>query len=211
MNLKKIYLVRHGQTDYNLQGVVQGSGIDAPINETGQGQAASFFEAYRSVPFDQLYHTALIRTKQSIQRFIDLGIPTRALSELNEISWGDYEGTPMTPEEGEYYRHMLEQWQQGNLDYTIAGGESPNQVAERMRKGIDQILNGPGETILVCMHGRAMRVFLSLILNYDLRYMDQFEHNNLCLYLLEQLSDGTFVVKKFNDQDHLNLKASSLI
>ncbi|TDQ19409.1 putative phosphoglycerate mutase [Algoriphagus boseongensis] len=203
MNRKKIYLVRHGQTDFNLQGVVQGSGIDAPINERGKAQARAFFEAYKEVPFDQVYHTALIRTKQSIQGFLDLGIPSEALPELNEISWGDYEGTPMTPEEGEYYRHMLHQWQQGNLDYAIAGGESPNRVADRMRRGISKILEGPGETILVCMHGRAMRIFLSLMLNYDLRYMDQFEHNNLCLYVLEQLEDGTFVVRKFNDQGHL--------
>jgi broad specificity phosphatase PhoE len=203
LNRKKIYLVRHGQTDFNLQGVVQGSGIDAPINETGLAQANAFFEAYQDTGFDQAYHTALIRTRQSIQQFIDLGIPTQALPELNEISWGDYEGTPMTPEEGEYYRHMLHQWQQGNLDYAIAGGESPNIVAARMRIGIEKILNGPGETVLVCMHGRAMRIFLSLILNYDMRYMDQFEHNNLCLYVLEQLPDDTFVVKKFNDQEHL--------
>ncbi|MDP2043196.1 MAG: histidine phosphatase family protein [Algoriphagus sp.] len=203
MNLKKIYLVRHGQTDFNLQGVVQGSGIDAPINTTGQAQANAFFQSYKDVAFDQIYHSALIRTKQSIQQFIDLGIPTRTLSELNEISWGDYEGTPMTPEEGEYYRHMLHQWQQGNLDYAIAGGESPNKVAERMRRGIEIILNGSGENILVCMHGRAMRIFLSLILNYDMRYMDQFEHNNLCLYQLEQLPDNTFTVKKFNSQEHL--------
>ncbi len=203
MNRKKIYLVRHGQTDFNLQGVVQGSGIDAPINATGLAQASAFFESYKGIEFDQLYHTALIRTKQSIQQFIDKGIPTRALPELNEISWGDYEGTPMTPEEGEYYQHMLHQWQQGNLDYAIAGGESPNKVAERMRRGIEQILNGPGETILVCMHGRAMRIFLSLILNYNLKYMDQFEHHNLCLYLLEQLPDDSFVVRKFNDREHL--------
>jgi probable phosphoglycerate mutase len=203
LNRKKIYLVRHGQTDFNLQGVVQGSGIDAPINATGQAQANAFFEAYRGISFDQIYHTALIRTKQSIAPFIDLGIPSRALAELNEISWGDYEGTPMTPEEGEYYRHMLHQWQQGNLDYAIAGGESPNTVAIRMKRGIEIVLNGPGDTILVCMHGRAMRIFLSLLLNYDMRYMDQFEHNNLCLYLLEQLPDETFVVRKFNDQDHL--------
>jgi phosphoserine phosphatase len=183
--------------------VVQGSGIDAPINDTGKAQAQAFFESYREVPFDQIYHTALIRTKQSIHRFIDLGIPTTPLPELNEISWGDYEGTPMTPEEGEYYRHMLHQWQQGNLDYAIAGGESPNTVALRMKRGISRILEGPGETILVCMHGRAMRIFLSLILNYDLRYMDQFEHHNLCLYVLEQLEDKSFVVRQFNDRNHL--------
>jgi broad specificity phosphatase PhoE len=205
LNRKKIYLVRHGQTEFNLQGVVQGSGIDAPINTTGLAQAQAFYEAYKDVKFDHLYHTALIRTKQSIQQFIDLGIPTIALPELNEISWGDYEGTPMTPEEGEYYRHMLEQWKSGNLDYAIAGGESPNTVALRMAKGIEKVLNGPGETILVCMHGRAMRIFLSLILRSELRDMDQFEHENLCLYLLEQREDETFSVGKFNDREHLKI------
>ncbi|NVK48832.1 MAG: histidine phosphatase family protein [Cyclobacteriaceae bacterium] len=200
---KKIYLVRHGQTDFNLRGVVQGSGIDAPINETGRAQAQAFFEAYQHVEFDQIYHTSLIRTRQSIEQFISKGIPTQALAELNEISWGEYEGTPMTPQENEYYKHMLHQWQMGNLDYAIAGGESPNQVAIRMRRGIEKIVKGPGETILVCMHGRAMRIFLSIIFNYDLRYMDQFEHSNLCLYLIEELSDGTFVLRKGNDREHL--------
>jgi len=199
----KIYLVRHGQTDFNLKGVVQGSGIDAPINKTGRSQAAAFFEAYKDVEFDQIYHTSLIRTRQSIQQFVDRGIPTTTLAELNEISWGKYEGTPMTPQENEYYKHMLHQWQQGNLDYAIAGGESPNQVAVRLQRGIDKIIAGPGETILVCMHGRAMRIFLSLIFHYDLRYMDQFEHSNLCLYLLEQLGKDRFVLLKANDRNHL--------
>jgi broad specificity phosphatase PhoE len=203
LNRKKIYLVRHGQTDFNLKGVVQGSGIDAPINNTGLAQARAFFEMYKDIKFDQVYHTALIRTRQSIQQFIDLGLPAIALPELNEISWGDYEGTPMTPEEGEYYRHMLQQWREGNLDYAITGGESPNLVAQRMSKGIEKILNGPGETILVCMHGRAMRIFLSLIMKTDLREMDQFEHENLCLYLLEQRPDGTFELSRCNDREHL--------
>jgi probable phosphoglycerate mutase len=203
LNLKKIYLLRHGQTDYNLQGVVQGSGIDAPINDTGWAQADAFFCTYRDIPFDQLYHSALIRTQQSIQGVIDLGIPATSLSELNEISWGEYEGTPMTPEEGEYYRMMLQQWQDGNLDYAIAGGESPNSVAERLHRAIQQIIHVQGTTILVCMHGRAMRIFLSLICNTPLKDMDQYEHGNLCLYLLQQQEEGDFVLLKQNDQEHL--------
>lgn len=182
---------------------MQGSGIDAPINATGRAQANSFFTAYGQLPFDQLYHSALIRTRQSIQQFVDLGIPTRGLAELNEISWGDYEGTPMTPEEGEYYRMMLHQWQQGNLDYAIAGGESPNSVAERLHRAIQIILNGPGETILVCMHGRAMRIFLSLICNTPLKEMDQYAHGNLCLYVMEEVEGGVFQLSQRNDQTHL--------
>lgn len=203
MNRKKIYLVRHGQTDFNLKGVVQGSGINADINETGRKQAELFFKTYKEVPFDHLYHTALIRTKQSIQGFLDLGIPFEALPELNEISWGEYEGTPMTPDENQYYNHMLNQWKIGNLDYAIAGGESPNVVAARMIKGIEKIVNGPGETILVCMHGRAMRIFLSLIMKHDLKHMDNYEHQNLCLYLLEEKENREFEILKRNDVSHL--------
>lgn len=169
----------------------------------GRAQAEAFFRTYREISFDQLYHSALIRTCQSIQGFIDLGIPVEELPELNEISWGEYEGTPMTPEEGEYYRMMLHQWQKGNLDYAIAGGESPNSVAERLHRAIQIILNGPGKTILVCMHGRAMRIFLSLICQTPLKEMDQYEHGNLCLYLLQQQEAGGFTLLRANDQTHL--------
>jgi probable phosphoglycerate mutase len=203
LNRKKIYLVRHGQTDFNLKGVVQGSGIDAPINDNGRNQALAFYEAYKNIPFDQAYYTGLQRTKQSIQPFLDLGIPAVSTTDLNEISWGDYEGLPMTHEENQYYLHMLDQWRQGNLDYSIAGGESPNIVAKRMQRGIDMILTGPGETVLVCMHGRAMRIFLSLIMKEELRHMDNFEHKNLCLYLLQEKEDGVFELLKRNDTVHL--------
>ena len=109
----------------------------------------------------------------------------------------------MTPEDGEYYRMMLHQWQQGNLDYAIAGGESPNSVAERLHRAIQIILNRPVTTILVCMHGRAMRIFLSLICQTPLKEMDQYEHGNLCLYLLHQQEGGSFALLKQNDQEHL--------
>lgn len=203
MNRKKIYIVRHGQTDYNLQGVVQGSGIDAPINTRGEAQAKAFFNSYRSVPFQKVYYSGLIRTQQSIQGFLDLGIPFESLSELNEISWGANEGTPMTPEEGEYYRYMLAQWQEGNLDYAIAGGESPNRVAERLRLAMEHVFSDPSELILVCMHGRAMRIFLSLILETELKLMDQYPHQNLCLYICEKGEFGKFHLLKKCEITHL--------
>ncbi|WP_373520926.1 histidine phosphatase family protein [Aquiflexum sp.] len=203
MLTKKIYLIRHGQTDYNLRGVVQGSGIDAPLNFNGQKQAAAFFEHYKDVPFGKVYYTGLQRTKQSIQGFIDLALPHEGVPDLNEISWGKYEGLPMSNEENKYYESMLEKWSSGDLDYAIEGGESPNMVAKRLQKGIDYILSQQVETILICMHGRAMRILLAVLLGYDLRYMDVFLHQNLGLYLLDQNTSGNFSVEKFNCGDHL--------
>ncbi|WP_291784086.1 histidine phosphatase family protein [Cecembia sp.] len=200
---KKIYLVRHGQTDYNLRGVVQGSGIDAPLNRNGQRQAEAFFDFYKNIPFEKVYYTGLQRTKQSVDGFLKLGIAHEAVPALNEISWGRYEGVPMTPEENKYYEHMLEQWSSGNLDYAIEGGESPNIVAKRLKRGIDYILAQPEELILICMHGRAMRVLLSIMLGYDLRHMDLFKHQNLGLYVLHQNALGAFRIEKYNSGEHL--------
>ena len=109
----------------------------------------------------------------------------------------------MTPEENIYYEHMLKRWSSGDLDYAIEGGESPIIVAKRLKRGIDHILSQSGEIFLICMHGRAMRILLSLMLGYDLRFMDVFKHQNLGLYILKQNSLGLFSVEKNNSGEHL--------
>lgn len=187
---KKIYVVRHGQTDYNLKGVVQGSGIDAPINETGKKQAAAFYEAHKHIHFDRIYYSGLKRTKQSVSAFLSSKIPHEGIPELNEICWGKYEGMPMDHNENEYYNNMLRNWASGELDHRIEGGESPLDVARRLRKAIDYIFRKGGDTLLICMHGRAIRILMSVLLNYDLRYMDVFKHQNLCCYELTQTNGG---------------------
>lgn len=204
MTIKKIYLIRHGETDFNSQGIVQGSGIDSSLNERGLAQARAFFERYSGIPFDKVYTSVLKRTKQTVQQFLDLGIAHEMFEGLNEISWGRKEGQKVTPEEDAYYHWMLRQWQEGRTDLPIEGGESPEQVAARQQAAIDTILARDHEkTVLVCMHGRAMRILLCRLLNYPLRSMDMFEHENLCLYLLNHT--GTmFTIEKYNDTSHLS-------
>ncbi len=203
MNSKKVYIIRHGQTDFNLRNIVQGSGVDTDLNDFGRAQARAFFEAYRHIPFDKVYTSALKRSKQTVQGFIDMGIPTEALVGLNEISWGTKEGQKVTPEEDEYYHHMLREWQLGRTDLRIEGGESPEDVVRRMKPAVDHILSHEEEkTVLICMHGRAIRILLCYLLNYPLRSMDMFDHANLCLYLLNY-TGSMFSVERYNDRSHL--------
>jgi len=205
---KKIYLVRHGQTDYNLKGIVQGSGIDASLNDLGRKQAQSFYEAYKNVPFDKVYTSALQRSIQSVENFINDGISHQIVPELNEINWGSREGMKITPEEDAYYHDVIREWQEGNTTLQIEGGESPQQVFERQTKAIEIILANTNEDqILVCMHGRAMRILLCQMLNYPLRCMDLFEHTNLCLYELNY-TGSMFSIERFNDTSHLKNKDS---
>ena len=203
MSSKKVYLIRHGQTDYNLQSIVQGSGINSSLNATGQRQAELFFKHYKDIPFDKVYTSTLQRSIQSVQGFLDLGLPHEQHAGLNEIHWGTREGTRMTPEEDKYYYDILQTWRNGNCDVCIEGGESPDLVAARQQPFIDLLLSRPEEeTVLICMHGRAMRVLLCQLLHYPLRCMDEFEHQNLCLYQLDY-TGSMFTVKKYCDVAHL--------
>lgn len=205
MSSKKIYIIRHGQTDFNLQNIVQGSGVDSSLNDVGRAQARAFFDMYRDVAFDKVYTSALRRTTETVKSFLELGIPSESLVGLNEISWGTKEGFKITPEEDQYYHYMLKQWELGNTSLRIEGGESPEDVVRRMQPALDRILGRPDErSILICMHGRAIRILLCILLNYPLKSMDMFEHENLCLYLLNY-NGAFFTVELYNDTTHLRL------
>lgn len=203
MESKKIYLIRHGQTDYNLKGIVQGRKVNADLNATGHEQARLFYQAYKHVAFDKVYTSALIRTWQSVDPFIQQGIAHEAYEGLDEISWGNQDGKIVTHEDKEYYWGMLQRWTEGEVDYKIEGGESPLDVQARQLPVIDLLKARKHEkVILVCMHGRAMRILLSTLLDSDLRYMDEFEHSNLCLYIIN--FDGKcFTLELVNDTKHL--------
>ncbi|MEZ4944531.1 MAG: histidine phosphatase family protein [Cyclobacteriaceae bacterium] len=203
MSSKKIYLIRHGQTEFNLSGIVQGSGIDSSLNALGEKQAGSFFDSYQHISFDKVYTSKLKRSVQSVSSFIDRGIAHESYEGLNEINWGSKEGTRITPDEDDYYRWLLKQWQNNEIALRIDGGESPADVAARQRSVIKTILDKQEEqTILICMHGRAIRVLLCQLLNYPLSAMDIFEHHNLGLYLLNY-TGSMCSVEMFNNIDHL--------
>ncbi|RCH53601.1 histidine phosphatase family protein [Mucilaginibacter hurinus] len=200
---KTLYIVRHGQTDLNKQGIVQGRGMDTDLNDEGRRQAAQFFEAYKTIPFDKIYVSALKRTQQSIQQFIDLGIPFEKLSGLDELAWGIYEGQASTPESKAAFMDLMRNWLHGNLDVKFEGGESPNDVKIRQEEAIKVIMSRPEEkNVLICMHGRAMRLILCLLTNRSLIEMEQFPHQNLVLYKVT--FDGEkFDIVDFNNALHL--------
>ena len=196
-------MIRHGQTDYNKRGVVQGSGIDAPLNELGLLQAQAFYEKYKSITFDRVYTSVLKRSIQSVQKFIDDGVPHVSFDGLNEINWGIYEGKIVNNDNNKYYEQVTEAWMQGEIDLKIDGGESPLLVQERQKPVLEHILAHKDEkTILICMHGRAMRIFLCLMLGINLKAMDSFAHDNLGLYLLDY-RQNEFSVEAANDRSHL--------
>lgn len=205
MKKKSIYLIRHGETDFNRRGVVQGSGVDSLLNEWGEAQAAAFFNAYQHVPFDKIYTSDLKRTHQTVRGFIKLGIPHESYSGLNEISWGAREGREPNTGDNNYYRELVTAWKNGQVDLAAEEGESPVQVRDRQIPVIETILSRPHErNILIAMHGRAMRVFLTTIFKEPLVHMDNYEHSNLCLYKIGySYETNQFELEVSNDITHL--------
>ncbi|WP_460472494.1 histidine phosphatase family protein [Emticicia fontis] len=210
MSTKTIYLIRHGETEYNRMGIVQGSGVDSDLNELGLSQARAFFDAYQDISFQKIYTSKLRRTVQSVQHFIDLGIPYESHEGLNEISWGEKEGKAPNYQEDEFYLDVLQRWKKGETNIPAAkGGETPEDVAARQKIAFEIILSRPEEElILVAMHGRAIRILLTHLLNLPLGSMDDFEHSNLCLYKLTySYETKAFTVEVSNDIAHLMVLA----
>lgn len=202
-NSKTIYIVRHGETDFNKQGLVQGRGINASLNDLGRQQAAAFYNFYKDIHFDKVYVSSLNRTKESVMSFIDKDIPYEALSGLDEISWGSQEGVKFSEESKDFYFDTIKEWKNGNLDANVAGGESPKMVASRQKEAMEHILKQEEEKqILICMHGRAMRILMCWLLKYDLKQMDEFPHSNLGLYQLF-FSGTMFRLDRINSTTHL--------
>jgi len=201
---KTIYLTRHGETEFNRLGIVQGSGVDSELNETGRKQAELFYKNFKDINFDRVYTSTLQRTYQSVQRFIEeKKIPHTSFAGLDEIKWGIYEGKPSTPEQKGVYLEMVREWQKGNLEHSIPGGENPLELQARQKPVLEKILSKTEEQqILVCMHGRALRSFLCLMMDEPLSNMDKFHHRNLGLYIME-FKDNRFKIVKENDGRHL--------
>ncbi|MDB5011050.1 MAG: histidine phosphatase family protein [Mucilaginibacter sp.] len=203
MILKTLYIIRHGQTDLNKQGIVQGRGRDTDLNEEGRKQANLFYKAYKTVPFDKIYISELKRTQQSIQQFIDLGIPYEKLSGLDELAWGIYEGQPSTPATKAAFLKLMRKWLDGKLDSKFENGESPNEVKERQLAALKIIMSHPEEkNVLICMHGRAMRLLLCLLSGKPLTEMENYPHQNLVLYKVTY-NGNQFEITGFNNAEHL--------
>lgn len=206
METKTIYLIRHGETDFNRQGIVQGSGVDSDLNALGKAQATAFFEKYGTVAFDKIYVSALKRTHQSVRHFIEKGVQHEIHAGLNEISWGIREGLMPHYTDNAYYKTLTGSWRAGDLALPAEGGESPLDVQARQLPVVQLIEARPAEkTILVAMHGRAIRVLLATLVRKPLEQMDYFEHSNLGLYVLEyNYQTAQYHIKISNDVSHLS-------
>lgn len=202
--MKELYIIRHGETEYNRLGIVQGRGVNVGLNEAGKKQAAQFYNSYAHVSFDKVYTSALRRTHETVELFIKNGLFWEQHTGLDELDWGDFEGREATHKLRQQFFSLTSDWASGKLHKKLPRGESPLEVKERQTKAIEYILSQENEKkVLICMHGRAMRLLLCSLTGKSLTEMDNFPHQNLSLYRLAY-EDNNFQILDFNNINHLS-------
>ncbi len=177
---KRLYFVRHGETNFNIEGIVQGRQIDSDLNEIGIKQRDLLCKQLKTCNLDHIYLSTLKRTYQTMSPLIDNGVPYQCIEDLDELNFGQIEGTPIFDAHGNsILKEILTGWKSGNLDLRFEGGESPLEALERVKKGLSSILMKENEsTIAICLHQRILRIVMCYILNKPLTMMDDFPHHN---------------------------------
>ncbi len=208
-----LYLVRHGETDCNRHGIVQGRGVDSRLNDRGRRQAQCLARRLASVPFDAIYASTLRRARETAQAVAahHEGVPLHVHADLCEMAWGVYEGVP-----AEDVREALDAaraaWRDGRFDRCVEGGESIRDVQRRALRAVRRIVaEHAGQTVLVVAHGRWLRVLLASILDeeYGLERMHAIRHANTCVNLVVHRT-GCFDAQRLNCIAHLDALDSAL-
>lgn len=166
-----LYIIRHGETKLNTQGLLQGW-VDEPLNENGRKLARITGQALKKVPFDAVITSPLRRAKETgklvvepSQEYFQRKIPILEDDRLKEINWGSWEAL------GCLESNFAIPDENFNMFYTDAlhfegapDGESVAAVCERTEEFLQELINNPeyqNKTLLISTHGCAMRAMLN--------------------------------------------------
>ena len=207
--MKKIlYILRHGETNENKIGIVQGQGIDSSLNELGLWQASQFFKKYKNRSFDQIIASGQKRSYQTIEAFESNHQRIHRDIRINEISWGEHEGKAGEPDLMIKYYKILDAWKSGDFDASPISGESASKLYERINEFINDIQVNPYQQILVCTHGRTLRALVCRLLQLPLSQMENVKQNNTGLYIFEYEHLHWKMIQE-NDLSHLTIDAEN--
>jgi broad specificity phosphatase PhoE len=200
----KIYLIRHGQTDWNIQGRIQGS-HDIPLNETGRSQAELLAKGMDSRPVTRIFSSTLTRAMETAERISSRQkVEIYSMPQLIEVEFGKWEG--MTWDEiMEAYPKEYKLWTLSPNEASPPGGETQDQVISRCVLAVGEILRitGGREDVAIVSHGAT----IAYIVSYMMR-----NHPEVESIIVENASITTvnyspltedFMLFEMNDTSHM--------
>jgi broad specificity phosphatase PhoE len=190
--MSTLVFVRHGITDWNVDGRFQGQ-LDIPLNAAGRRQAEAVRAHLSSIAFDQVYASPLKRAEETAR--IVAGhqrvVPDWRLAEIHH---GDWQG--MTKEEiASQWPDEWAAWNKDPLRTASGGGESPEDVRRRVQ---DFLATVTGDNVLCVSHGIVIRTVRDILLGPEIEndtpaprnasiHMFTFGPDNAAQYTVEQV------------------------
>lgn len=194
----EIYFVRHGQTDYNIQGKYYGK-TDVSLNETGEKQAKEMANFLEKISFDKIITSPLKRaydTAKIIGEGRKISIEKEAL--LCEQDFGIFEGKTYIELQKEYPA-QLRAWNEDFFYTELRGGESVWQVRKRIDKFVEKLRKREEEQILLVAHKGSFGHFFASMLGLPLEGFWNFTFEQGC-YSKVSMEDGYAIIRKINER-----------
>jgi broad specificity phosphatase PhoE len=200
--LLKIFLVRHGETDWNMIRRIQGGASDIPLNEKGKKQAEGVAVRLKSEPIKAIYSSPLQRalhTAQAIARYHDLPIET--LPSLKEILVGELEGVSGSEMKLRFDQLICQTCQDRSL-VKLPGGESLSDVQIRAWSTLQEISakHVEGNLVLVS-HYFVILSLICTVLNLPLFEIPHMRSQPGTLNIIT-FENGNSRLELFNDGCH---------
>jgi probable phosphoglycerate mutase len=154
--MTRLILIRHGQTDWNVEGRYQGQ-VDIPLNEHGREQAAQIARALSGANLAAIYASDLARAGETAKALAEAaGLQVRVDPRLREINQGRWEGRLFDEIRAEYPEE-LKRRRENPLAFAPPGGETVGQVKERVLAAIaDVVHRHPTQSVAIVSHGLAL-------------------------------------------------------
>ena len=177
----KLYIVRHGETEWNVIKRFQGQ-LNTPLTEKGIKKLKETGKKLENVLFDEVYTSELGRTVASAEIILNENrgyrnkkLELKKLAELNEVYFGVWQGLTYEevflkyPEEANNYFYNVKNYKAENVE-----AENLKDALERFLKGINKILDShESGNILVVTHGTVFEMFMNYVANNSIFDIDE--------------------------------------
>ncbi|HEX2905865.1 MAG TPA: histidine phosphatase family protein [Phototrophicaceae bacterium] len=189
MRVERVLLIRHGQTDWNMEGRWQGR-LSVPLNAIGRAQAQALAEHLRGRPIRAIYSSDLSRAwETAVAIGAALGVEPQPEERLREFDLGIFQG--FTREES--LRQYPDEWAAFHADpwdYVVPNGESRRLMQTRMWQAWEDIVaRDEGPEVVLVTHGGALAPLLMKIFG-ETPEIKSLRFENTSVTAVERHGDG---------------------
>ncbi|ABR48782.1 Phosphoglycerate mutase [Alkaliphilus metalliredigens QYMF] len=202
--MKQLFLLRHGETNWNLEGRTQGR-RDSRLTPGGLQQAELAGQKLMNNKIQVIYSSNLNRAKSTAMIIKEqLGIPCHYDHGLSEMNFGEWEGLTIKEIESNYVDDFS-CWRDTPHLTLIPKGENLKNAQKRIVEAIENIMiQSKKDRLVLVSHGAVIKLYLLHVLGMPLSNFYRLKQNNCAINLIEYKECGPVLVK-YNDLSHLDI------